>query len=640
MQRGPSVARNLARRGPKRALDADAAKARVLELLARGYLVEAAMREVARRPETYREWRRTDPEFRDKVDYVRAVAERSKSSGTSPNVVPDFPEFCRDFLGQPLGEHHVRIWDALNGREPRDLHPNMNYRPGWPERLLINVPPGHGKSTAFTVNYVTWRIHKDPNVKIIIISKSQPMAKKFLGAIKQRLTSSLYKEMHVAFAPNGGWKDPDNSWTTTEIYVQGKGDGEKDPTVQALGLRGHIYGARADLILLDDVVTLENVGQSEAQIEWIAQEVISRLPEDEAGQLIVCGTRVAAMDLYKVMRDDFVDYEGEPVFTYFSQPAVLEYGDSPNDWVTLWPYTTNRKGEQVRKWDGKALAKRRSEMRDDRRWALVYQQADVSDHSTFPPEAVEASVNGRRNPGPLKAGAWGHATTMEQCYVVAGLDPATTGYTASVVYAVHRRTGRRFILDAFNRRDTSPAEMRAMVKSFTTRYGIREWRIETNAYQRAIVQDEELKQWLYANGAIVRGHYTTGNKYDESFGIASMAVLFLSCIEGDPENSRGWRRTKDGGLIELPNKRLSQSVASLCEQLVVWQPNQKNLVQDLVMALWFAELAARDYIGVDGLGRDTHLDSPFMSRRDRRLQVVVDLNELEAEQTAADDLVI
>lgn len=627
------VDKSLARRTTQKALDIDAAKARVLELVREGYLITPAMAEVGRKFATYRDWRREDPIFKKSIDYLREVAARGVDGTGTFEPVPDFPEFCGQYIGQPLGEHMLRIWDVINDRPPRSLHPAMVFRKGWPERLIINIPPGHAKSTTWTQNYVVWRIHKDPNVKVIVVSKSQGMAKKFLGGIKLRLTSPLYRRMHLAFAPNGGWRDPDGSWTATEIYVQGKGDGEKDPTVQALGLRGHIYGARADLIVLDDIVALDNAGDTEKQLDWISQEVISRLPEDEAGMLLSIGTRVAASDLYKSLRDDYTDYEGNPVFTYFSQPAVLDYADHPKDWATLWPSTQAADGSPKRKWDGPALAKRRAEMRDDRRWALVYQQADVADDATFPPEAVEASINGRRNPGPLKGDtAWGHRTTMDQCYVVGGLDPATTGYTAALIYAVDRRTRKRYVLDGYNKRNTVPSELRSMIKSFTEEYGVKEWRIETNAYQRSIVQDEELKQWLYARGCVVKGHYTTSNKYDEDFGVASMSPLFLSCVTGDPMNGHHWTRVPEGGLIELPNKRLSQVISQLCEQLVVWQPSQRNLIQDLVMALWFCEIAAREHLGVEGARKITHLQNQFMSVRARKGQLTINLNQLEDDQ--------
>ncbi len=42
------------------------------------------------------------------------------------------------------------------------------------------------------------------------------------------------------------------------IYIERESN-EKDPTLQALGIGGQIYGARADLIILDDCVTLSNL---------------------------------------------------------------------------------------------------------------------------------------------------------------------------------------------------------------------------------------------------------------------------------------------------------------------------------------------------------------------------------------------
>jgi hypothetical protein len=595
-----------------------------LALLRAGSKVSDAMASVDRTVETYKDWRKQDLDFRREVDFIREAADRQGSQ----EAVPDFPEFCAKYLGHPLGEHHLRVWDVMCGREPRDMHPSMTYRPGWRERVIVNMPPEHAKSSIWSIDYVVWRIHRDPNIRIVIVSETLNMAKKYLWAIKNRLTSSQYREMHLRYAPQGGWRDPDESWTSTMIYVQGKGDGEKDPTVQALGTGGQIQGARADLVILDDVQTLKTLGQTEALADWISQDVLSRLPPEERGILLDLGTRVGAMDIHRTLRDEYKDFEDQYVFTFLKMPAVLEYADSVDDWVTLWPCSRNAKGEDVRAWPGRALARRRSEMRDDRMWSTVYQQEDVAINAVFPPEAIEASVNGRRNPGPLKGStAWGHATTMEQCYVVGGLDPAVTGYTAAVVMAVERGTNRRFVLTGFNKRDTTPAELRSMMHSLTEEYGIREWRVEINAFQRSIVQDEDLKQWLYARGCVLQSHYTTSNKYDPDFGISAMAPLFLSCVEADASNGRNWKRRE--GLIELPNKRLSAPVSALCEQLVMWQPGQKNLIQDMVMALWFAEIGVREWIGVTGPNRLTHLHSPFATRRDRKLQLVVPMNELE-----------
>jgi len=86
--------------------------------------------------------------------------------------------------------------------------------------------------------------------------------------------------MHLRFAPEGGWKDESYPWTSTEIYVRGKGETDvdkigKDPTVQALGLGGQIYGTRSDLIFMDDVITLKNARDIERQMLFLDREVES-----------------------------------------------------------------------------------------------------------------------------------------------------------------------------------------------------------------------------------------------------------------------------------------------------------------------------------------------------------------------------
>jgi hypothetical protein len=106
------------------------------------------------------------------------------------------------------------------------------------------------------------------------------------------------------------------------IYLSGVDVAQKDPTLQALGLNGQIYGSRLDLILLDDLVTCKNVHTYKELADFVGTEVASRV--DENGELIVLGTRMGANDLYSELRDK-VEWDGEtPVWTWFAQPAVLE----------------------------------------------------------------------------------------------------------------------------------------------------------------------------------------------------------------------------------------------------------------------------------------------------------------------------
>ena len=89
-----------------------------------------------------------------------------------------------------------------------------------------------------------------------------------------------------------GKQDAD-TWKVDTVYLGGdaRDSSEKDPTIQALGMGGQIYGARADLIILDDCITTANAHEWDKQINWLQKEVITRLGKN--GKLLIVGTRIA-----------------------------------------------------------------------------------------------------------------------------------------------------------------------------------------------------------------------------------------------------------------------------------------------------------------------------------------------------------
>lgn len=589
------------------------AKQILLEKLDEGWDVEPSARFVGRTRRGYEHWRQTDSVFRMEADIIFA-----RRRNEVPEPCPDFPDFCRLYLNQPLFPHQLRQFDVIEGREPRDLHETMRYNRGNPQRIIINVPPEHGKSTTWSVNYVVWRLCRNPNYRVVLVSASLDMAKKFLHAVKQRLTHPTYAELQRRFGPPEGFKRAAESWTRTLLYLGGSDGTEKDPNVQAIGVGGQIYGARADEIIVDDGVVLGNVTHWDNQTDWITQEVITRLSGGPGSRLIVLGTRVAPVDLYQKLRDEFLDAEGNPVWTYFSQPAVLEYAESAGDWVTLWPEAFDTAGGVlVPKWDGKALKTRRDEVKGAT-WALVYQQMNVLQDAVFPEAAIRGAVQSMRRTGPLLPGHdnWNRPAGMIGLYVVAGLDPATTGYTAASVLGVDRRARRMWLLDQYNRKGILPRELRRLVKDWTVRYGVNEWRIESNAFQQSIVQDDELRMFCHERGVIIKGHHTGGNKWEPSFGVASLSTLLEPLPDGRPT-------------LLLPNDNGSfPAVAALVDQMLTWQPGVRNQVQDCLMSLWFAVIRAREIVRLTPARQVDYVPSEFLGRgRARREQVVVDLEQ-------------
>ena len=616
------MAENLSRAGTKKALDLREAKAKFAVAIKDGLTVAQAASLVGRKENTYWDWRKKDKDFAAQIDAIRKTQGEIQKNGRPE--VPDFPEFCERYLFQPLFPHQLRMWDVIEGREPRDMHDSMNYEPGFKNRVLINVPPHHAKSTTFTVNYVVWKIHKDPDIRIVIVSKGAQLARDFLYEVKLKLTSSQYSEMHLKFAPEGSWKDTDGAWTNDRIYVKGKNEAEgvqKDPTVQAMGFKGQIYGKRIDMLILDDIIDSQNAREVEGQLRTINRDMSSRMPpssNSDSGLFAVLGTRVAPMDIYRVLMDQ-TDGDGRRVWTYFRQPAVLDYGDGEShSWQTLWPEV----------WPGPALAVNRVDVG----WNLFYQQLDVDDEMTFRAEAVNASINGRRFPGPMTAAGEGHrAGGMQGLYVAIGLDPAASGNTAMIVAGLDRETHKRWIIDGWNKPNAMSAEIIEKFKQFTDLYRPNEWVIEENAFQRFLAQLPEIVEYARARGVKIRPHQTQKNKFDPDWGVQTMGPLFDSCVQWSEERHR-WEPTHSG-LIELPSTRQNKWVNDLVQQLTIWQPEGMAQKQktDLVMALWFTHLALTAQIQRKKPLR-THGRTPFTTPGQISRQGVIDLRAARLER--------
>lgn len=604
-------------------------KLKVLESVRNGIEVRAAIVMAGRKPEVLKKWL-TDGQFASDLEVARQAGSDllHRTLGNGKQI--DFATFSREFLHNEVFPHHQDWVDVLEGREPSWLHPSMTYEPADPNRLLINVPPEHAKSTVITVGYSTYRIAMDPNVRIIIVSKTLAKAREFVYSVKNRLSHPRYAKLQQVYGPAGGYKQDADTWKTDTVYLgqEARDSSEKDPTIQALGIGGQIYGARADIIILDDVITTANAHEWSKQMEWLQKEVITRLGKN--GKLLVVGTRIAAIDLYRELRNPDHWGGGKSPFTYLAMPAVLEITQDSKDWVTLWPKSDRAwdgdddvepdENGHYPKWDGPALFKRRSEVTPST-WALVYQQQDIEDDAIFNPTLVNAAVNRMRKPGPLKMGAAGHPTGG-QWVTFMGIDPAMAGKTAAVVYAVDRETGKRLVLDAHNMLEPTPAKIRQLIEDWVGIYRPIELRIEINAFQKAFALDEELRQWLANRGVRFSEHFTGKNKWDSNYGVAAMQGLFGTLRDGKPN--------KDN-LIELPDPQYHEGIKALIGQLITWKPDTKNPT-DVVMALWFCEIKAKEMIQQSGI-KIHHTHNRFLTRRNIEQQAVINLDDLAVQNS-------
>ena len=610
---------------------ADIAKRIILTCVAEGMTVEEACKSAGKSIKSYEYYRRTDRAFADKADRTR-LGLRDKVFASTDVMDLDFISFRERFLHSQTFPHQKNLIDVIQGREPSWLHPSMKYEKGQASRILLNIPPNHAKSMTITVDYVTWMLCQNPNFRILIVSQTQRLAADFLYAIKQRLTHPMYEDLQAAYAAGVGFNTKSASWQATRVTFgdELRESSEKDPNIEAVGIGGQIYGKRADMIIVDDAVTLSNANDFERQIKWLNQDVRSRL--NPTGKLIIVGTRVSAIDLYRELRNEDRYPGGIVPWTYLAMPALLQTDDDPAKWETLWPYTdvpfdgqTEEDKHPVTglypRWNGQNLWNERQQM-DTSTWALVYQQQDISDDAIFDPVCVRGSIDGMRKSGPLTVGYPGHPKSTNGFVTVCGLDPAMVGDTAVVCYAIDRQSHKRWIVDTIKITRPTPAQIRQIIFDWTVTYAPSEWIVEKNAFQAFLTQDEGIRQYLANRGVRLREHHTGNNKWDSGFGVASMSTLFGSKQE-DGKHHRD-------NLIHLPSDQ-TENIKSLIEQLVTWSPTTKGKT-DMVMALWFCEIRAREIINY-GNNNVHHMKNPFLSRAELSKRAVVNIEDLlEAQQ--------
>ena len=158
------------------------------------------------------------------------------------------------------------------------------------------APRGFGKSTVGDVDYCITKILRDPNIRIMIGSKTQTQAEAFLKEIRTHFEQNV--DLLRIF---GDWKkSKDNVWNDREFTVNRRTIIKKEGTVTALGASGAVISKHFDVIIGDDLVGLENARTERQRAnlkEWFYSSLFPTLEPD--GEIHILGTRYNPLDLYE-----------------------------------------------------------------------------------------------------------------------------------------------------------------------------------------------------------------------------------------------------------------------------------------------------------------------------------------------------
>jgi hypothetical protein len=445
-------------------------------------------------------------------------------------------------------------------------------------RVLLNVPPGHAKSTVFAIWFPIWLITRDRNVRILIISKTADLVSRFGGNIAAVLennsalvnTFGRYKPMDATVR----WRP-----ATGELQVEGmRRVGEtNEMNIMVRGSGQQVLGFRADWVICDDP-TDARISRSETDRSnhsaWFHEEVMTRLTP--TGRAIVIGQRVHLKDLYGELAEEKAE-NGSKYWHQIIYPAVLDWETKEVLWPEFWP------------WD--RLMVKRGDIGSER-FEQIYQQ------NPLPPERALARhewifgddehpgcLDVWRSFGPIPSDS-AFDPTLSRVRVVA-LDPSPTRFAGLVVGEVYRTPSGgldRILVLEMVREKMSVRDMVAQIERCISVYEPDYLIFEQNAAQRWLLQDPNMDR--LRQRVRVRPHTTTGrNKADPQLGVESLAVEF------------------EFGRIRLPyGDAESRAMSQMLIQEAKSYPQGET--DDLLMALWFIRFNAGFLVSREQLAAD------------------------------------
>lgn len=206
------------------------------------------------------------------------------------------------------------------------------------DNTALLLPRDHQKSHCAAVK-AAWMITRDPSKTILYVSATSGLAEKQLKAVKDIITSDIYRYYWPNMVhPDEGRRE---KWTNTEICVdhpERKKEGVRDSTIFAAGLTTNITGFHATDVFLDDIVVPNNAYTEEGRRKVRDQYSQLASIETTGATETVVGTRYHPADIYNDllgMKEQVFDDEGNvvderPVYEF--KVEVVE-----RDGEFLWP---------------------------------------------------------------------------------------------------------------------------------------------------------------------------------------------------------------------------------------------------------------------------------------------------------------
>lgn len=211
------------------------------------------------------------------------------------------------------------IWKHLGLPDPTTIQYDIAlYLHKGPKRRMVQAFRGVGKSW-ITAAFVLWRLYKNPEERILVVSASKDRADAFSVFVK-RLIEEVPLIQHLRPDPDKGQRD------SIVAFDVGPSSAHQAPSVRSVGITGQMTGGRATIIIADDVEVPKN-----SLTQTMRDRLAESVKEFDAvlvpnGEIIYLGTPQTEMSLYNVLPERGYDIKIWPARYVTVKDAVRYNG--------------------------------------------------------------------------------------------------------------------------------------------------------------------------------------------------------------------------------------------------------------------------------------------------------------------------
>jgi hypothetical protein len=466
--------------------------------------------------------------------------------------------------------------------------------------LVINAPPGLGKSTLFTHDVVAWLIARRRSIRILIGSRTGRQARMYVSRLRRTLERleppladaesariSGASDAIAVMAYDFGTFKPEGragKWTDSEFTVvqaNGMSSDDKENTVAAYGMDEGFLGGRYDLCIWDDLVDRKNTRNTnvlEELIHWWQTEGETRV--EPGGAVVLQGQRMAPHDLYRWALDvETVD--DTPKYRHIKYTAHDD-ANCTNDHsraAKFWPEgclldpvrLPYRACENIRR-------------QDSRLWEIQYQQSDGTESSGLVHRVWldGGDSDGQTHPGCYDRDRAANEIPDDHYWSMVTVDPSPSNWWAVQWWAINptrpsmalvksvraKMSNLQFLSMDLDTREYSGVLHDIWSESVSKGVPVTQVIVEANAAQKWLIGQQYVQKWQRSTGVTIYPHTTNINKLDPNYGVQGVAQFFKQ------------------GAIRLPDADPRGRVMSklLTDEALAWP---KGRTDDQVMALWF-----------------------------------------------------